>query len=88
MCTVTSPLTVVWCSLLADPSLQATVFVPADRAWGSLLRVLGWPRDRLLHDQTSRDALRTVLQVGARARARERLSIRRREEAAAIDLDP
>ena len=54
----------MWCSLLADPSLQATVFVPGDRAWASLLRVLGWTRDRLLNDQSSRDALRTVLQVG------------------------
>jgi hypothetical protein len=53
-----------WCSLLDDPLLQATVFVPGDRAWASLLRVLGWTRDHLLNDQSSRDALRMVLQVG------------------------
>lgn len=74
------------CRLLADPNFQATLFVPTNRAWASLLRVLGRSREQLLAaDPAARQALTQTVEarsgsgaggVGARLSARRRPSSR------------
>lgn len=48
------------CRLLADPSLQAIVHVPTDRAFFNLLRVLGQTKDQLLSEKERANLLQVV----------------------------
>lgn len=50
------------CRVLGDPSFRGTVFVPVDKAWINLLRVLGRDKGWLLSD-AERKALVMVLQA-------------------------
>lgn len=54
------------CRLLADPNFQATLFVPTNRAWTSLLRVLGRTQQQLLAaDAPSQEALAETVEVSS-----------------------